>query len=437
MEHILLPNIPRICAAFSEWCSCWLILIKLISIKKQHAWQWLLGLGLIGQLLLQVWAGQFWFLGMLINFCWMTAVLWACEQRPAWYSLIYQSCKAFVAAELMASFIWQPVCYLGWYLKSSMTQLTLMGLVGLAIAFGLLDWLVDSQKFSDICRNVDKNFAIITAIIAIMAFSISNIGFWLENTPFTLGSTLTLFTIRTLIDLGGLTIITIMENERYERILKKDLDAMNNMVNLQYAEYQAYRESSELVNQRFHDLKHQLDVIAMTANEEQRLQYIHSLQNDIQQFKADVKTGNPIVDVILTRKNAYCIKHQINFSCIADGQLLHFIDTMDLCSLLGNTLDNAIESVSKLDDPQQRIIRLRITQKNQFIVYSITNFFEEAPNFLGELPQTTKKDDQHPHGYGLKSTKRIAQKYGGTMAINTDGHWFTLSIVFNQKTASI
>lgn len=178
-------------------------------------------------------------------------------------------------------------------------------------------------------------------------------------------------------------------------------------------------------------MKHQLDIIALESSSDKRNEYIKHLQDDIKQFKADVKTGNPIVDVVLTRKNAYCIKHGITLTCIANGRLLDQIDTMDLCSLLGNSLDNAIEAVSKLDAPEKRLIDLRITQKGNLVVYNIRNYTEDPPKLEnGSLPKSTKKDSSRPHGYGLRSIEQIAERYNATMNLTSKDKWFSLTVMF-------
>lgn len=206
---------------------------------------------------------------------------------------------------------------------------------------------------------------------------------------------------------------------------------MNNMFNTQYEQYEAFRESNEIVNQRFHDLKHQLDIIALESNSAKRDEYIKRLQDEIKQYKADVKTGNPIVDVVLTRKNAYCIKHGITLTCIANGRLLDQIDTMDLCSLLGNSLDNAIEAVSQIANPEKRLIDLRITQKGNLVVYNIRNYTEAQPKLEnGALPESTKQDTSRPHGYGLRSIEQIAKRYNATMNLSVKNNWFSLTVMF-------
>lgn len=76
----------------------------------------------------------------------------------------------------------------------------------------------------------------------------------------------------------------------------------------------------------------------MENDSQKRRQYLDEINTDINLYNVGVKTGNKIADVILTRKNAYCRQHQITFTCIANGALLNMINTMDLCSLLGNSL---------------------------------------------------------------------------------------------------
>ena len=133
----------------------------------------------------------------------------------------------------------------------------------------------------------------------------------------------------------------------------------------------------------------------------------------------------------MTRKNAYCIKHDITLTCIANGRLLDQIDTMDLCSLLGNSLDNAIEAVSKIPDPEKRLIDLRITQKGNLVIYNIRNYTKAQPKLENDaLPESTKQDTSRPHGYGLRSIEQIAKRYNATMNLSVKNNWFSLTVMF-------
>lgn len=125
----------------------------------------------------------------------------------------------------------------------------------------------------------------------------------------------------------------------------------------------------------------------------------------------------------------FIIQKNITFTCIADGSLLNILEEMDLCSLLGNTLDNAIESALTISKTEKRLINLRISKKNDFILFSLENYTENDLIFNDKFPLTTKKN-KNVHGYGLKSIDYIARKYNGSVTINLDDNWFKLKVLF-------
>lgn len=430
IDHIL-PNIPRIYTALAEWLACIFVFLQ-IPRSDQRPWaRLLLVIALPVQITLQFFAGQaslaFWIPGILINIGWMFTVLVLTETMSTKVK-VYQCAKAFILAEFWASLAWQLYCYLINQTHPSFIITTIFMLACYAVLFAVSFWLDNSHTSIAPITITTIHDAFIATTLSITAFAISNMGFALFNTPFAIGSSTTIFMMRTLVDLCGLIVLKVQEYSRYENYLKRDITAVNNTLQLQYEQYQAYRENSQLVNQRFHDLKHQLDIIESESDNNRRLSYIKRLRQDISQFKADVKTGNPVADTILTRKNSYCIQHHITLSCIADGQLLNGIDTMDLCSLLGNTLDNAIEAVIKIPKYDQRLIDIKIVRKANFVLYSIRNYITNDIQLKDGLPQTTKQDKEQ-HGYGLKSVKSIVNKYDGSLTMHARDHWFSLRIM--------
>ena len=139
-----------------------------------------------------------------------------------------------------------------------------------------------------------------------------------------------------------------------------------------------------------------------------------------------------MLDTNLTSKSLYCQQHGITLTCVADGAALDFMDTMDLCSLFGNALDNAIESVEKLPDSEQRLIHLVVARQKSFLWIRVENTYDGAFQADGTLPKTTKSDARY-HGYGLKSIYDTAEKYGGTAEITTQENQFTLKVLFPIK----
>lgn len=200
----------------------------------------------------------------------------------------------------------------------------------------------------------------------------------------------------------------------------------------QYEQYQLSKGNIEILNCKYHDLKHQIAAIRAESDAGKREGYLKEMETGLGLYEAQNRTGNSVLDTILTGKSMYCVQHNINFTCVADGSLLNFMNVMDICAVFGNALDNAIESAEKVEDIAKRIIRAAVYQENQFVIIRFENYYESefCTEKMGgiKIPQTTKKEKEY-HGFGIKSIRSSAEKYGGTMTILTEDHWFYLRLL--------
>lgn len=121
------------------------------------------------------------------------------------------------------------------------------------------------------------------------------------------------------------------------------------------------------------------------------------------------------------------MKNQIEITCMADGRGMEFIHAVDLYTILGNAVDNAIESVLLVSDPDKKVISISIWTKGRLLLMQIENYFEnDELKFVNGLPQTTKNGEGH--GYGMKSMKKCVEKYKGEMDVTAGDHLFRLTI---------
>ena len=187
-------------------------------------------------------------------------------------------------------------------------------------------------------------------------------------------------------------------------------------------------ESIDLINRKYHDLKHQIAALRAEPDAARRAAWLDEMESDIIAYEAQNKTGNQVLDVLLTGKSLYCQKHGIRLTTVADGTALEGVSPMDLCTLVGNALDNAIESVRKIADREKRLIHVSVARQKSFVLLRFENCYEGELRFEDGLPVTTKADADY-HGYGLKSIRRTAQKYGGTVTVNTRKNWFELKVL--------
>lgn len=139
-----------------------------------------------------------------------------------------------------------------------------------------------------------------------------------------------------------------------------------------------------------------------------------------------------MLDTVLTTKSLYCAKHDITFTCVADGTLLSFMDVMDICSIFGNALDNAIECEMKIADKEKRLIHVTVTKQKNFLLLRFENYCEEKLQYKEGKLITTKKEKEF-HGYGIKSIRYTVDKYDGAVSIDTDNNWFDMKILIPVK----
>lgn len=153
---------------------------------------------------------------------------------------------------------------------------------------------------------------------------------------------------------------------------------------------------------------------------------------DVAEFSdAAVKTGNNVLDVILTEKSLLFEQNNITFTCVVRGEDLAFMDEMDIYSLFGNALSNAFEKGCLIKDGDRRCISLNVRRESESLSVHIENFYDGEILFEGGLPATNKNRDYH--GYGIKSMDFIARKYNGYMNITTDDGIFCVDFVFPLK----
>lgn len=126
---------------------------------------------------------------------------------------------------------------------------------------------------------------------------------------------------------------------------ERELAAMNAVLKSQYDQYRNYQDSLDLIHIKYHDLKHQIAALRMETDEQKRRKWLDAMEEEVSAFGTLNKTGNQVLDTILAAKLFHCRKNKIQITCVVDGKLLDFIHVMDICSIFGNALDNAIEHV--------------------------------------------------------------------------------------------
>ena len=210
--------------------------------------------------------------------------------------------------------------------------------------------------------------------------------------------------------------------------MRKELETIQLLWHQQKGQYQLSKETIELINHKCHDLKHQVQAIRAVKDEKERETYLEKIEKSVQIYSAIVRTGNEILDTILTEKSLICENSGIHINCVADGSLLASMNPVDLYTLFGNALDNAIEAVRKLESKEKRVIDIMLYERQSFLMLQIVNPMCGEVKFEDGLPLTTKAKNGY-HGYGMKSMLHTIQKYEGHLTTEVKNGCFYFNVM--------
>lgn len=214
--------------------------------------------------------------------------------------------------------------------------------------------------------------------------------------------------------------------------MRKELETIQLLWHQQKGQYQLSKETIELINHKCHDLKHQVQAIRAVKDEKERETYLEKIEKSVQIYSAIVRTGNEILDTILTEKSLICENSGIHINCVADGSLLAFMNPVDLYTLFGNALDNAIEAVRKLESKEKRVIDIMLYERQSFLMLQIVNPMCGEVKFEDGLPLTTKAKNGY-HGYGMKSMLHTIQKYEGHLTTEVKNGCFYFNVMLHRN----
>ena len=193
-------------------------------------------------------------------------------------------------------------------------------------------------------------------------------------------------------------------------------------------QYRLSRENIEAINIKCHDIRHQIRHLADSGAVVDGA-VLADIAREVDVYDSVVETGNEALDTILTEKSLTCSGEGIVLTVMADGAALGFMAPADIYALFGNALDNAIEAVRRVDDPERRTITLSVRRAGGMVAVGVENYFATAPRFSADgLPQTSKSDSAN-HGFGTRSMRAIAQRYGGSLHAGTQDEIFYLNVL--------
>ena len=418
----LINDIPRLYTGLAEWAGCLVVLLNCRR-KVQTAPFIAISAAAVfiqcGFLMItaDIGAGIVWVLVMTAAFFLMCLYIFLGGSTSA-KGAVYGAAAAFLHAEFAASLEWQLHF---WLLKRIPvgTALSVLLLVSVyLIVFTLFYYLSKRHITEEYIKSLTWKEVTSISILMLFVFAFSNLSFFLSGSPFSGRIQEDIFAIRTLADGFGIAVYWGFQINISELLTQKELYAMRHVLSSQYEQFRNYQESEEMLHMMQHDLKHQIEGLRGETNEQKREAWLDKIENELDKWWLPQRTGNAVFDTILSAKLRKARQLDVRVTCVADGALLNRLHVADICTIFGNALDNALESV----------IHVSVSAQKNFIFINISNtlgtdLIESEDSLL------TTKEDKRNHGYGLKGIKYAAGKYGGHVAYKAEDGWFRLNIL--------
>ena len=207
--------------------------------------------------------------------------------------------------------------------------------------------------------------------------------------------------------------------EKYQREL---IDTHYQEVETMYKKMRGWR----------HDYRNHIQTMKVLADKgdlESLKEYLNKLDEDLSTVDTVVKTGNAMADAILNSKISLAKSKGINVKVDAHVPVKLKMSELDLCVILGNLFDNAIEASLPLPE-ENRLIRVYMVMKNTQLYISFTNFTSTNKQVkTSNLFKTTKGDG---HGFGLIRIDSIIEKLDGYLSRNSEDGAFTTEVLIPQ-----
>ena len=171
-----------------------------------------------------------------------------------------------------------------------------------------------------------------------------------------------------------------------------------------------------------------LEHLVAHNNMDDAAEYLEHLKNEWDEVSPEIKTGSPVIDVILMEKLREAKERQIRFLSDFHYPQNTKLNAFDLSVIMNNALNNCMENVSG-DDPYISIYSFR---KNSIFTITIKNSFVGHLNFGdSDLPETTKSGREH--GMGLNNIRRVARMYMGDISLEQGNEEVILSIMMQVE----
>lgn len=198
--------------------------------------------------------------------------------------------------------------------------------------------------------------------------------------------------------------------------------------------YNDINNSQEIIYKQVHDFKNHLKTVSgMLPETSPAKEYISELLEVSYQKAGRCNSGNDVIDSVINCKMTEAVSKGIRLTYKINLSSRLNIPMIDICAILSNQLDNALEANENADSTSLRSIDVEIFQKNSLIFFKVTNTVPENPFKYSETLSTTKENKSLTHGFGIKIIRDTVERHNGSLKMEfKDNRFVSVAMISNE-----
>ncbi|MFI3163890.1 MAG: GHKL domain-containing protein [Bacillota bacterium] len=208
---------------------------------------------------------------------------------------------------------------------------------------------------------------------------------------------------------------------------KNDMAISQMKMQSERVRYEDMAQSQKQIAKKLHDVKNQMFGLRelLQAGDPKALQYVNEIC-EMQNVESESFTGVASLDGILKSKKEMACAQEIELQIKSSVRMISAVDSIDLCVIAGNLLDNAIEAAK---NQERKIVMFEAKQIRNYLKITIEN---TCANSIDTSVLKTSKPDKLAHGHGINNVKEIVAKNNGIINIQSQNGWFTVEVLLKN-----
>lgn len=289
---------------------------------------------------------------------------------------------------------------------------------------------IRNYSIKNVTSEIPRRYGLVILIFPISSVLIIACIFFVADRNYTGNMAIIASIACTVVLITNLLAIILYDKVTEELVLKNQNMLYEKQLQLCEQQIIEREETMLLVRTMRHDLKNHLILIREMLEQKnisKAKDYVNHLVTEVIEHKGSyMNSGNVVVDSLINFKYSVAQREGVRFDADVIVPYELPCEDADICVILGNILDNAIEAAKQCENGY---VDLKVAAKKSSLVIIVKNSFDHIIKETSEWIISTTKENKHKHGFGLLSVKRSVDKYNGTMNVEYEDKEFIITII--------